>query len=242
LPEVLVVIVVLGALAAATAIAMRGLRSDADVAACEFDRATVERAAALWQEGVDATPDGDQLVGAGLLRTDSDLFEFDAAGRVVAAPGGPCAVLSPTAEVAASDVTPSGGGGTESAATATDDVIEVSLAWTGNADLDVWVRTPTGELIGWTGAGAGGGHLDTDVVPATPEATGPHVERIVWPPMSATGGDYVAWADFRTPGWGEQPAASFVLKVRRGDEVLASLDGPIGLPGTSSAELVATVT
>jgi hypothetical protein len=238
----LVVIAVLGALAAVTAMAVRGLGSDANTVACEVDRATVERATALWQQGQESTPTADDLIDGGLLREGSVWFEFDASGRIVAAPDGPCAVLYPTTEVDASGVVPTDESGSGSAGSTSDDVVEVSLAWTGNADLDVWVRTPGGEVIGWTGPGSGGGRLDLDVVPAAPEETGPHVERIVWPPGSAAGGDYVAWAEFRTPGWGEQLAASFVLSVRHGEQVLASVDGPIGVGGSSSQEVLATVT
>ena len=249
LPELLLVIVVLGALAAATVVAVGRLRSDAISAVCGADRAAIERAAALWMEQSDTAPTAADLVDAGLLRTTSRDFELVDGERVVPVPGGRCAERSSTAAAAAGDDSGRAVRGDRGESTSIDDTIddpiddtiEVSLVWTGNADLDVWVQTPDGAVVGWTEAGPGVGRLDVDVVPPRPDAVGPHVERIAWPRRSAPGGDYVAWADFRTAGWGDQPAATFVLTVRRSGELLATLDGPIGPPGTRSAELSAAI-
>jgi hypothetical protein len=110
--------------------------------------------------------------------------------------------------------------------------LEVTLSWTGNADLDLWARAPDGNFTGWS-APATTGRLDTDEIPVSPAALGPHVERITWSPGSPAG-SYLAWLRVESDGWGPQGTATYTLTVRSGDEVLAATRGAIGSKGTDA--------
>lgn len=259
LPELLVVLVVLGLLAVAVVAVVGRLRSDAVATSCVAERATLERAAALWQREHDESPSVEALVDATLLRDGDTAYEFSPDGRLVARADSRCGSAGPVVEQAgppppgAFSERPAGGTGdggtTENGATGgpasgdgpVDPPLEVTLTWTGNADLDLWLRTPSGELVGWTHSGSDGAHLTADVVPPSPDAVGPHVERIVWPASAMPTGEFHAVAAFRTDGWGPQTSTGYVLTLRRNGAVVASAAGPISPAGTQSPALVATV-
>lgn len=81
--EVLVVVAVLGILAGLTALSFVGRTDRADIAACEADRAIVERSVELWRAGsTPGTPTMDDLVTAGYLRAPSSLHTIEPAGTV----------------------------------------------------------------------------------------------------------------------------------------------------------------
>jgi type II secretory pathway pseudopilin PulG len=112
--------------------------------------------------------------------------------------------------------------------------IVLTLTWTGNADLDLWVEDPQGHIVGWAAPTApDGGFLDIDEVPPRPDSLGPHVERVTWP--AVTSGAYVAWVRFASGGWGPQGAGTgYTLAVRADDELLGSAGGAIGHQGEQS--------
>jgi prepilin-type N-terminal cleavage/methylation domain-containing protein len=288
LPELLVVIVILGLLAAGAVFAARHVRESAVQSVCETDRRTVDRATQVWMQSNPATPTMDDLVDTGLLRNPSQLHTIGAAGDAVARPDGECGSLGGPLEAAlagdgggpqgagggGSSPAPAGGDGDSPAPAGGDgdspapaggdgnpqspaggdgsqapgdslpagQAIEFTLTWTGNADLDVWVQGPSGELVNWASAGASGALLDFDIVPPSPDAVGPHVERVVWPADLAMQGNYTAWAQFQSAGWGAQDGATYVLTLRSGDEVVATTTGPIGELGTQSNPLLAEIT
>lgn len=254
LPEVLVVTLVLGLLAVAVIAAVGKLRDDAVASSCAAERATLERAAALWQHDSDEPLTVDALVDSSLLRDADTGYEFSPDGRLVPRAEGQCGAIGDIVEQAgppphgeSSDPRSRGSGGPQPGGTTPDGAgtdptqLEVTLTWTGNADLDLWLRTPSGELVGWTRSGPDGAHLTADIVPPSPDALGPHVERIVWPASATPTGEIHAVAAFRTDGWGPHTADGFVLTVRQRGRVIATSSGPISPAGTQSPALVATV-
>jgi type II secretory pathway pseudopilin PulG len=108
----------------------------------------------------------------------------------------------------------------------------VTLVWTGNADLDLWVEDAQGRRIGWSAPTDAGGFLGGDVVPPRPEARGPHVEQVSWP-AGALPGTYAAWVHFASGGWGPQDGR-FTLAVHAGGELVGSLSGPLRRSGDTA--------
>ncbi len=237
LPELLVCVVVVGVLATLVTLSVRSTSRSASEVACKADRRTVEQAVARSQERGGAELSIARLASDGFLRAPSEHHLVLASGEVVARPGGLCddypGVRSPPNHPA------SGGPDATGPMGATAEALEVTLTWTGNADLDLWVQTPAGEIVGWTGPAGDGGALDRDVVPPAPDAYGPHVERIRWPPGAATFGVYLAWVRYESAGWGPQSTEGYAITVRDGDTALAATSGEIGAPGTASAAVVA---
>jgi prepilin-type N-terminal cleavage/methylation domain-containing protein len=259
LSEVLVVVTVLALLVSLVAVTVEGLRSAADRNACATERRTLEQAVVLWSEVSSSPPSAERLVEAGVLRRSSVHFTVEASGTVQPRPGGPCdtrpvvmaAPAGPAAGTSAGSLdlgTVDAGGASDSGSVAgvadVTDVggvggvggsVEVALTWDGTADLDLWVERPDGAVVGWSAPGVGAGGLDLDVVPATPDAVGPHVERVRWPAGVAPPGGYVAWARVRSLGWSGPGESSYTLTVRRGDRVLAMVTGTIGEVDTVTA-------
>ena len=100
--ELLVVIVVLGVLAAVVVATVGGFKSEAEDAGCESDAqilgTSVEAYFAQSQTGAlpdaDGSPDGYEkgLAAAGFLRTSSTYYDLDAAGGLVPVADSPCTV------------------------------------------------------------------------------------------------------------------------------------------------------
>lgn len=98
--EVLLVILVLGLLAAIVVSAAGGFTADAEESSCEADQrilgSAVERYFAEQTTDVivaaDATPDGFEktLVSLEMLRGVSTFYDLDASGELVPATGSPC--------------------------------------------------------------------------------------------------------------------------------------------------------
>ncbi len=71
--------------------------------------------------------------------------------------------------------------------------VQVTLDWTGDADLDLHVIDPSGfELYFGAKQSPTGGQLDTDKIPDCGD-TGPHVENVFWPAGGAPTGQYQAY-------------------------------------------------
>lgn len=91
LVELLIVIVLLGIIAAVTVFAVRGVSTRGKANACLMDRRMVETAAEAYLvgEAVSVPASEADLVATGYLRTASPNFDIDASGDVVAQPGNP---------------------------------------------------------------------------------------------------------------------------------------------------------
>jgi general secretion pathway protein G len=84
LVELLIVIVILGVLAAVTVFAVRGVTDRGEVSACAADKNTIQVAVEAYhaQNGADATT-MNMLVAGGFLKSVSSNYTLDATGNVV---------------------------------------------------------------------------------------------------------------------------------------------------------------
>lgn len=89
LVEILIVVVILAILSTVTVFAIRGMKDDADSSACATDHKTLETALSTFeaQQPATATITEAQLVSAGYLRAESELYDIDATGAIVPQPG-----------------------------------------------------------------------------------------------------------------------------------------------------------
>ena len=102
--------------------------------------------------------------------------------------------------------------------------VQVTLTWTGPADVDLHVIEPTGnEIFFGNRTSASGGALDVDDIPDCSE-TGSHVENVFWPRDGAPSGDYSAFVRVFAIGC-ETGLASFTLTVKVAGEVVAETSG-----------------
>jgi general secretion pathway protein G len=100
LVELVVVLVILGILAAVVVFAVRGIVDDSEATACESEQQAVGRAVESWfakhpGSTVPATGAGPDryeqtLVEAGLIRSTSTYLDLSDDGSLVAAAGSPC--------------------------------------------------------------------------------------------------------------------------------------------------------
>lgn len=78
--------------------------------------------------------------------------------------------------------------------------VQATLRWRGDADLDLYVLTPSGDTLfyGNRRAADGAGRFDVDIIPqcANPDL---NVENVGWPANSAPAGEYAAWARLYSP-------------------------------------------
>jgi prepilin-type N-terminal cleavage/methylation domain-containing protein len=95
--ELLIVIVILGILATIVVFAVRGVTNRGQTSACDADRESLEVAVEAYfaQYGgtaLPATGGGPEanLVSAGFLRSQSNLYDVDASGNVAAQTGSKC--------------------------------------------------------------------------------------------------------------------------------------------------------
>ena len=109
--------------------------------------------------------------------------------------------------------------------------IQVTLQWTGSADLDLHVADPAGEEIYYAHSSSqSGGLLDHD---ANAGCNGIQdddnaVENVFWPPRSAPVGDYLGWVVVYNPCDGP---LDWHLTVRRNGVVIIDQTGNGASPG-----------
>jgi general secretion pathway protein G len=84
LVELLIVVVILGVLAAVTVFAVRGVTDRGQVSACAADKNTIQVAVEAYhaQNGVDATT-MNMLIAGGFLKSTSPNYTLDSTGAVV---------------------------------------------------------------------------------------------------------------------------------------------------------------
>jgi len=100
LVELLVVLVILGILAAAVVFAVRAIVDDTEVTACEAEQQVVGRAVESWfarnpgatvpATGVGPNRYEQTLVEAGMIRSTSTFLDLDDDGSLIPAAGSPC--------------------------------------------------------------------------------------------------------------------------------------------------------
>jgi len=101
--------------------------------------------------------------------------------------------------------------------------ISFRLLWTGQSDLDLYVRSPLGERIDFLKrTSESGGQLDVDCnvrsVIETNVCSEP-MENIFWPHGSAPEGEYRFWTVIADPR-GLSDTDVFKIEVRRGKDVV----------------------
>jgi len=146
------------------------------------------------------------------------------------------------------DQFPTGGGGTQIFICPTTDGPECdgselegnsgnprfNLQFTGDVDMDLYVRTPDGSVISYSNDSADGGTLDVDCT-----CSGDcNQENIYWQPGTAPSGQYEFWVDHFSSCSGTQ-SSSYTIKVMNGNTVLQTRTGTL-TDGTQSQEYVYT--
>jgi len=128
------------------------------------------------------------------------------------------------------------------------------LKWAGDADLDLHVRQPDGEEIGFSASsmrdvlyGPQGvirrrspsedtqprGLLDIDCNAAPTRMCRRPIENIYWPPTTAPEGVFAVWVKLYQPARGGG-AVDYVLEIREGEEIRQVAPGSIEqIMGTS---------
>ncbi|MEQ8716000.1 MAG: DUF6777-containing protein [Acidimicrobiales bacterium] len=153
--------------------------------------------------------------------------------------GGPTTTPPPTPNPTASPTTTD----TPAIPTPTADIVlgegdvQVTLRWTGDADLDLYVTDPTGAEISYSNTPVdSGGQLDVDTIPGCGVGAGGQVENVFWPLGAAPPGSYSAYVDvFSDCGNSDIP---FSLEIRVDGEVVASTGGSLG-GGQQQSETIA---
>lgn len=160
------------------------------------------------------------------------------AGPTTTPPPTPSPTPTPTASPTATD--------TPAIPTPTADIVlgegdvQVTLRWTGDADLDLYVTDPTGAQISYSNTPvSSGGQLDVDTIPGCGVGAGGQVENVFWPVGAAPPGSYSAFVDvFSDCGNTDIP---FSLEIRVDGEVVASTGGSLGGAELQSETIVANV-
>lgn len=112
--------------------------------------------------------------------------------------------------------------------------VQVTLRWSGDADVDLHVVDPSGtEIYYGNRESPTGGMLDYDKIPGTGEF-GPHVENVFWPTGGAPNGAYEAWVEVFSVD--SDPTVEFSLEVIVNGEVVATDGGSLG-DGAESARI-----
>ena len=101
-----------------------------------------------------------------------------------------------------------------------------------NVDLDLYVRTPNGNIISYENPRADRGELDVDCLcGGCPQ--GPN-ENIFWENGTAPSGTYDYWVSYYGDCGTTGATSEFVLRVIRNGEVLATKSGRMSGVGTST--------
>ncbi len=110
--------------------------------------------------------------------------------------------------------------------------VQVTLEWTGLADLDLFVTDPNGAQVGYDNKTvASGGELDVDARARCPRApaTVRNVENIVWKTNPPTGSYRIAVDHYNHCEGGNGPVAYTVTLRRDGQVVGTPWTGTVGI-------------
>jgi len=102
-------------------------------------------------------------------------------------------------------------------------VFSVTLRWEGEADLNLFVRLPDGQIISWSNpAVENGAQLQIDSNTGCTTPTAQPVEHIVRPGADLLTGDYTVWVWYQNVCGTRQPVR-FSLDIRVRDQALLTL-------------------
>jgi hypothetical protein len=204
---------------------------DDDREDCDVDAAGPLASIEISPETADADADVAQEYTAEGFDADGDsLGSVDATYEVTdgTCEGNACSAASPGEHT----VTGTFGGFSDTATlfVALGDVT-VTLSWTGDADIDLWVTDPNGETVRYDADSTTGGHLDDDSNKDCEAGAPPPPETIAWPTGQAPLGDYTVTVDY----WAKCGAASvtFTVTVEVNGEVVLSTGGTFTDPAES---------
>ncbi len=117
--------------------------------------------------------------------------------------------------------------------------VQVTLRWSGDADLDLHVIDPFGEEIDFGNETSNsGGTLDVDIVPECGLEFGPHVENVFWATGTAPNGTFQAFVD--TFDLCDDSPVSYQFEIRVDGVVVASDSGTLTSDGQDSPTIMAT--
>jgi hypothetical protein len=107
-----------------------------------------------------------------------------------------------------------------------DGALSASLAWTTAADLNLFVRDPSGRIASWsTPRLPSGGILQIDSNTLCNTPTDQPIEHIYWPQGALPPGEYEIWAWYQQSCAGSGPA-SFDLSVQVSGEDVLQMSAP----------------
>lgn len=108
--------------------------------------------------------------------------------------------------------------------------ISFRLLWTGESDLDLYVRSPLGDRVDFVRrVSESGGTLDVDCNVANAIETNlcsEPMENIFWPRGSAPAGEFRFWAFVADPK-GLKPEDVYKVEVRKGKKVVRTEIGKV---------------
>ena len=104
--------------------------------------------------------------------------------------------------------------------------LTASLNWNGDADLNLFMRAPTGETISWAypqTTAPGGGRLQIDSNTGCDTPTAQPVEHIYWPGVGVPDGDYTVWVWYQNRCGGAENVP-FELQIMFNGQSLLAVD------------------
>lgn len=98
-----------------------------------------------------------------------------------------------------------------------------NLQFSGDVDMDLYVQTPSGNIIYYGNNSANGGTLDVDCT-----CSGNcNQENIYWQPGTAPTGQYSFWVDYFGGCGDGSPSSNYTIKVMNGNTVLQTQTGTL---------------
>ncbi|NDJ61121.1 MAG: hypothetical protein GYB67_08350 [Chloroflexi bacterium] len=122
----------------------------------------------------------------------------------------------------------------------TSGAFEATATWAGDADLNLFVRDPSGRTLSWSNPGAPGmGALEIDSNTRCQTISAEPVEHIYWPGLSPVPGDYTVWVWYQD-NCAMSPAVEFTLTVRVAGAVIVEETATLALGQRFNAEVRVT--
>lgn len=92
-------------------------------------------------------------------------------------------------------------------------------------DLDLYVQTPSGQIIYWGNSFSSNGSLDVDCLCGLCPSGGS--ENIFWDPGTAPSGTYKYWVEYFESCSGGSASSSFTIRVLKNNQIVATQTGTL---------------
>jgi hypothetical protein len=99
-------------------------------------------------------------------------------------------------------------------------ILTATLAWQGDADLNLFIRTPDGTTLSWANPQVATGNLQIDSNTGCETPTAQPVEHIYFPGQAITPGDYTVWVWYQNVCSVRAPVAFTLVLTVNGQPVL----------------------